>query len=231
AGRRARPSGPRRAVVASALDGGAFVEGPARDADTVRTGRERAGGDGEGRGVRRTRLRDAARVDPRGLPARARDSAAEGVVGADGEAVLCGVGRADLHGGRVRRREGAQLVRPADLGMAGDDGHAGRRRARIADRRRDFLRHLERHRRQSVLPGSVETVRADIEQQQLVTLVVVLVERALLRGVGLLARLLVEVLAAEEAAGQLGVALDRSRDQLADVLPDRVRALEVLLAG
>src|SRR5439155_14603912 len=65
----------------------------------------------------------------------------------------------------------------------------------------------------------------------LVTLVVVLVERALLRGVGLLARLLVEVLAAEEAAGQLGVALDRSRDQPADVLPDRVRALEVLLAG
>src|SRR5439155_9555834 len=88
AGRRARPSGPRRAVVASALDGGALVEGPARDADTVLTGRERAGGDGEGRGVCRTRLRDAARVDPRGLPARARDSAAEGVVGADGEAVL-----------------------------------------------------------------------------------------------------------------------------------------------
>src|SRR5439155_1485581 len=77
--------------------------------------------------------------------------------------------------------------------------------------------------------GAAEACWADGERGQLVTLLVELVEGALLRRVGLLAALLVEVLPLEGGVVLLDVALDDGRDCLPERFRLAVGALEVVL--
>src|SRR5579875_1686324 len=136
------------------------------------------------------------------------------------------------HGVPAQRRRGGEAVAPPPWFVSSAAPRRSRPEvARIRDgaRRVELREHVGGLRVEQRL--AVQARRADAQREQLVALLVVLVERALLRGVRLLAGLLVEVLSLEEGRVHLVVALERRGHELGDHLADRLLALEGVRAA